>query len=88
MTVRLSAIQAGLSFTDSRKSYIDRQLEYAGRSNPIFSEDAIKLIYAFSSGVPRLVNRACTQSLIYAYQNRRSIIDDRMVQIVLDGEVS
>ena len=70
------------------KSYIDRQLEYAGHSNPIFSEDAIKLIYAFSSGLPRLVNRACTQSLIYAYQNRRSIIDDRMVQIVLDGEVS
>ena len=33
-------------------------------------------------------NRACTQALIYAYQNRRAIIDDRMVQIVLEGEVA
>ena len=33
-------------------------------------------------------NRACTQSLVYAYQNRRPIVDDRMVQLVLVGEVS
>lgn len=33
-------------------------------------------------------NRACTQAVIYAYQNRRAIIDDRMVQIVLEGEVA
>ena len=56
--------------------------------NPIFSEDALQRIFEFSSGVPRLINRACTQALIYAYQNRRAIIDDRMVQIVLEGEVA
>lgn len=70
------------------KNYIDCQLAYSGHPAPIFSDDAMQLIFAFSSGVPRLVNRACTQSLIYAYQQRRSIIDDRMVQIVLDSEVS
>ena len=48
----------------------------------------MKMIYDFSAGIPRLINRACTQSLIYAYQNRRTIIDDRMVQIVLESEVS
>ena len=36
--------------------------------------------------VPRLINNACTNSLIYAYQNRRTIIDDKMVQQVIDGE--
>jgi type II secretory pathway predicted ATPase ExeA len=70
------------------KAYIEKQLAYAGRTNPIFSEDAMKLIFEFSAGLPRLINRACTQSLSYAYQNRRSIIDDRMVKIVLDAEVS
>ena len=48
----------------------------------------MKAVYSFSSGIPRLINRACTQSLVYAYQNRRAIIDDRMVQLVLEGEVS
>lgn len=70
------------------KAYIDSQLAYSGHPAPIFSENALQLIFDFSSGVPRLVNRACTQSLIYAYQQRRSIIDDRMVQLVLDSEVS
>ena len=47
------------------------------------SEDAMKAVHSFSSGILRLINRACTQSLVYAYQNRRAIIDDRMVQLVL-----
>nr|WP_305148435.1 AAA family ATPase [Flavonifractor sp. DFI.6.63] len=70
------------------KAYIEKQLAYAGHPNAIFSEDAMKAVHSFSSGIPRLINRACTQSLVYAYQNRRAIIDDRMVQLVLEGEVS
>ena len=70
------------------KAYIEKQLAYAGHSNAIFSEDTLKVIHSFSSGIPRLINRACTQSLVYAYQNRRPIVDDRMVQLVLKGEVS
>jgi len=67
---------------------IEKQLEYSGRKAAIFSEDAMKRIYEFSTGTPRLVNRACTQALIYAYQNRRAIIDDRMVEIVLESEIA
>lgn len=70
------------------KAYMEQQLTYSGHTGPIFSDDAIKLIHEYSAGIPRLINRVCTQALIYAYQNRRSIIDDRMVQIVLDTEVS
>lgn len=70
------------------KAHIELQLNHAGHPTPIFSEVALLRIYEFSSGVPRLINRACTQALIYAYQNRRAIIDDRMVQIVLEGEVA
>lgn len=69
------------------KAYIEKQLLYAGKQGPIFSEDAIKAIYTFSNGVPRKVNRVCKQSLIYAYQNRLQIVDDKMVKLVLDSEV-
>ena len=47
----------------------------------------MKLIQNFSGGIPRLINRVCSQSLIYAYQSRRNIVDDRMVQQVVDSEV-
>lgn len=70
------------------RAFIEQQLAYSGHPGAIFSEDAMKMIYDFSSGVPRLIDRACTQSLIYAYQNRRNIVDDRMVQIVLQSEVN
>ena len=70
------------------QNYIAKQMEYSGRTNQVFSDEAMKLIFEFSSGIPRLVNRACTQSLIYAYQQRRTIIDDHMVRIVLDVEVA
>lgn len=70
------------------KAYIDRQMNYSGHTGPVFSEEALLRIFEFSAGVPRMINRACTQSLIYAYQTRRAIIDDHMVQIVLEGEVT
>jgi len=69
------------------KAYIERQLIWSGHEGPIFSEDAMKLIQNFSGGIPRLINRVCSQSLIYAYQSRRNIVDDRMIQQVIDSEV-
>ena len=68
------------------KAYIQSQLDYSGFQGSIFSEDAQKLIFEYTSGVPRLINNVCRNSLIYAYQNRRTIIDDRMVQQVIEGE--
>lgn len=68
------------------KAYIEQQLIYSGHEGPIFSEDAQKLIHEYSGGIPRLINRACSQSLIFAYQSRRSIVDDRMVRQVLESE--
>ena len=68
------------------KAYIQSQLDYSGFQGSIFSDDSQKLIFDYTSGIPRLINNVCRNSLIYAYQNRRTIIDDRMVQQVIDGE--
>lgn len=70
------------------KSYIEHQIQYSKHEGPIFSESAMQRIYEFSGGNPRLINRACTQSLTYAYQSRLNIVDDRMVDTVLEAEVS
>ncbi len=69
------------------KAYVDRQLIWSGHEGPIFTEDALRLVQDFSGGVPRLINRACSQSLIFAYQMRRNIVDDRMMQQVIESEV-
>ena len=62
--------------------------EYAGRINPLFTDEALRCIYDYSSGLPRLINRACTQALGFAFQNGNSIVDDHIVKIVLTTELN
>jgi len=68
--------------------YLKRHLAYAGAEHDIFSDAAIDEIYRVSSGAARLINKVCTHSLIYGAQNSRRIIDDRMVRLVVQSELS
>lgn len=68
-------------------SYIARHLEYAGATQDIFSDGAIDEVYRFSSGTARLINKVCTHCLLYGSQNKRKIIDDHMVKLVIEGEL-
>lgn len=68
--------------------YIKAQMEFAGCEKDIFTESAIDDIFKFSGGIPRLINKACNSSLIYGAQNRKSILDDRMIKLVIERELS
>jgi len=67
--------------------YISAQLRYAGTDRDLFTDAAIDEIFRFSGGIPRIINKACSESLIYGAQNRKSILDDRMVKLVIDQEL-
>jgi type II secretory pathway predicted ATPase ExeA len=62
-------------------SYISHHLKLAGRSDPLFSDDAITLIHATSRGLPRAVNNLAIQSLIAAYADRKAIVDESTARI-------
>lgn len=68
--------------------YVKRHLTYAGAEHDIFSDNAVDEIYRYSSGAARLVNKVCTHSLLYGAQNGKRIIDDHMVKLVIQGELS
>ena len=68
--------------------YIRRHLDYAGTGAEIFSDAAITEIFKFSAGGARLINKVCTHCLLYGSQNRLKIIDDHMVRLVIEGELS
>jgi len=67
--------------------YISSQLTYAGTDRELFTDAAVDEIFNFSGGIPRLINKAGTESLMFGAQNRKSIIDDRMVKTVVDHEL-
>ena len=83
-------IQCGIGHMDRNQTteYIRSHLDFAGCEKDIFSEAAVDDIFQFSSGISRLVNKACTSSLLYGAQNRKSIIDDRMVKLVVECELA
>ncbi len=83
-------IQCKLPYYDRSQvgEYAKRHLEYCGAQSDIFSDAAIEEIYRFSSGAARLINKVCTQSLIYGAQNGKRIIDDHIVKRVIQGELS
>jgi type II secretory pathway predicted ATPase ExeA len=56
--------------------YIARHLAYVGRSDTLFSDDAVALIHQVSRGLPRMVNNLCVQSLVATFAAGKAIVDE------------
>lgn len=67
--------------------YINSHLNYAGCNHELFSDKALDEIYHSSNGTLRIINRICEKCLMYAYQQRKKIIDDHMVRYVTEHEM-
>jgi len=57
-------------------SYIACHLKFAGRSDTLFSDDAVAVIHQVSRGLPRMVNNLCVQSLVAAFSTGKAIVDE------------
>jgi type II secretory pathway predicted ATPase ExeA len=65
----------GLS-REETASYVCHHLALAGRSDTLFSDDALALIHQVSRGLPRLVNNLAVQSLVAAFAEKKRIVDE------------
>ena len=57
-------------------SYIGHHLKLGGRTDPLFSDDAITLIHDAARGLPRAINNIALQALVAAYSARKAIVDE------------
>ena len=67
--------------------YIAAHMAYAGCTADLFTSGADEEIYKISSGIPRMINRICDKTLMYAYQQKKKLIDEHMVRYVADHEM-
>jgi type II secretory pathway predicted ATPase ExeA len=65
----------GLDLADTA-AYLKHHLTLAGRSDPIFNDDATALIHTTSRGIPRAINNLAVQSLIATYADGKGIVDE------------
>lgn len=59
--------------------YIRFRLEVAGTKETVFTSRAIKEIYKFSNGYPRLINIICDQALLTGFVKEKRKIDHKIV---------
>lgn len=60
---------------DQTAGYIGHRLTQAGRSDPLFSDDAIAAIAGASRGLPRQIGNLATAALIAGHTRNNTIID-------------
>ncbi len=90
--ITLSCRLRPLSLKETR-DYIRHRVQVASRKTAdIFTRRAIKKIYRYSGGIPRLINIACDRALLCAYGfNQRkissAIADAAIAELVSRGEI-
>ena len=56
--------------------YLRAHLALAGRTDTLFSDDAVRAIHAHARGMPRAINRLAVNALLAAYTAGKTIADE------------
>ena len=59
----------------------------AGRTAPIFTPEAVKLIFDFTRGTPREINNLCDVALLVGYTKRAKDIGEKIIAEVIKDMV-
>ena len=69
----------GMGAADT-SDYVRHHLKFAGRSDPLFSDDAIGAIHQAARGYPRAINNLAVAALIATYAADKTIVDQTAAQ--------
>ncbi|MFZ0725988.1 MAG: AAA family ATPase [Desulfobacterales bacterium] len=77
--------------TEETAHYILHRLKVAGATQPIFTPEALREIFIYTDGNPRLTNILCDHALLTGYSLEREMIDPAIVrecaqELALPGE--
>lgn len=64
---------------DEIGEYIAYRLKAGGRAMPLFTEAAVRLIYRFSEGIPRVINSIAAMSLLEGFARDADSIGEEIV---------
>jgi len=65
------------------KSYIEKRLTVAGATYPVFTSRAIKKIFLYSKGIPRVINLICDNALFFGFGHQKRHIGCTIIQQVV-----
>ena len=62
------------------RQYINHRLKVAGCDRELFKPEAVRRVYAFSHGYPRLINIICDHALLTGYSGGKKVIDAGVIK--------
>jgi type II secretory pathway predicted ATPase ExeA len=66
--------------------YVGYRLQTAGRSEPLFSPDALEQVFEYSNGIPRRINNICDIALVIGYSRTLEGIDGDWMKRLIQAE--
>ncbi len=82
--VRLRFHLGRLSRAETRE-YILHRLNVAGAEDrEIFTTEALRLVFIYSGGVPRLVNILCDTALLCAFADEKTVVDEQVIRAAVE----
>ncbi len=63
--------------------YLRAHLQLAGRSDTLFSDDAVRVIHSHARGLPRAVNNLAIQALVATYAAGKAIVDEQAARAAI-----
>ncbi len=68
--------------------YIRAHLAHAGRTDTLFSDDAVRVIHSHARGMPRAINRLATTALLAACTQNKTIADEKAARTAIAEETA
>lgn len=62
------------------RAYVEHRLKISGLDDPLFTEGALKRLYQYSGGIPRVINNLATSALLEGFSRELTVIDDFLIQ--------
>jgi len=63
--------------------YIAHRLKSVGRTTPLFSEEAVQLIFNYSRGLPGIINPLAHEALFRAARQKAPLIEKDLVELMI-----
>jgi type II secretory pathway predicted ATPase ExeA len=70
--------------SEQTTTYITHHLKLAGRSDTLFSDDAVTVVHDAGRGLPRAINNIATQALVAAMASRKNIVDEQSARTAVN----
>ena len=66
--------------------YVGHRLRTAGQDEPLFSPEALRLVFEYSNGIPRKINNICDIALVIGFSRELEDIDSDWMTRLIQAE--